>query len=291
MRACYPEAGEWPWACVDRDGDEACEYILEVDPWNVKSADGYACIEYDYSTGTVHYVQDLRDIVQRSGEDWVHGYPEVYYGFKPWSELYAADGTVTLPAEVSELSSLVIRVSYRVMHEEGLPVNFAIESWLTREEFRRGRVYEGDVEVMVWLYYSGMWPAGSRVGSITVPVLVGSREICATFDVWVAHMGWTYVALALDEPLSEGDVALPYGLILARALEYAGVGGVLYLEDVEVGTEYGAPGTTEARMEWWIYRFEISLQEKRPHGQEAVKPRFNQPRTRISLHLKCIYWV
>ena len=63
------EAGYWPWACVDRGGDEACEYILEVDPRNVKSADGYVCIEYDYSTGAVHYVRDLRDIVQRSGED------------------------------------------------------------------------------------------------------------------------------------------------------------------------------------------------------------------------------
>jgi len=32
----------------------------------------------------------------------------------------------------------------------------------------------------------------------------------------------------------------------------------LYLEDVEVGTEFGSPSTTNAHMEWWIYEFTMT---------------------------------
>ena len=255
----YPDE-LWPTAEIDLDGDGYNEYVIEINPWNIDSADGYAEMIFYPSNGTLHYVQALDNIVLRNPGSWVHGYPEIFYGNKPWNQYNATDGPVQLPARVTDLNNFYVTVSYRLNPEPGLPVNLAIESWLTRDQWRSTGIQYNEQEVMIWLYYDGLQPAGSKVGEIVVPIIVNGTEVNATFEVWKAFIGWEYIAFRITTPIKAGTVTLPYSPFISTAANITDLTDYtsLYLEDVEVGTEYGSPSTTSAHMEWWIYQFNLT---------------------------------
>ncbi|MEB3774294.1 MAG: cellulase family glycosylhydrolase [Desulfurococcales archaeon] len=255
----YPDE-EWPTAEIDLDNDGVNDYIIEINPWNIDSADGYAEMTYYLGNRTLYYVQELDNIVLRNPGSWVHGYPEIFYGNKPWNQYNATDGPVPLPASLSSLNNFYVTISYSLDPEPGLPVNLAIESWLTRDQWRSIGVHTDEQELMIWLYYDGLQPAGSKIGEIIVPIIVNGTEVNATFEVWKAFIGWEYIAFRITTPIKAGTVTLPYAPFISTAFNITDLSSYedLYLEDVEVGTEFGSPSTTSARMKWWIYAFNLT---------------------------------
>ena len=255
----YPEDGDWPTATIDLDGDGEAEYVIEINPWNIESASGSADMYYYKANHTLHYVQHLENIVLRNPGAWVHGYPEIYVGNKPWNQYAATDAPVPLPGRLSSLSNFRVTVSYRLNPEPGLPVNLAIESWLTRDRWRTSGVGAGEQELMIWLYYNGLQPAGQKLGEVVIPITVNGSRVNATFEVWRASLGWEYIAFRLKNPVKAGTVSLEYAPFISVAANITGIDNYtsLYLEDVEVGTEYGSPSTTSASLEWWITGFTL----------------------------------
>ncbi len=259
----YPEE-QWPTAEIDLDGDGDNEYVIEINPWNIESADGQAVMTYCADNATLHYTQELDNIVLRNPGSWVHGYPEIFYGNKPWNQYSATDGQVPLPGRLSDLNNFYVTVSYTLNPEPGLPVNLAIESWLTRDQWRTTGVNPDEQELMIWLYYDGLQPAGSKIGEIVVPIIVNGTMVNATFEVWKAFIGWEYIAFRITTPMKTATVTIPYAPFISAAANITDLAGYtsLYLEDVEVGTEYGSPSTTSAHMEWYIYAFNLTYTDE-----------------------------
>lgn len=271
----YPEE-RWPSATIDLDGDGLADYVIEVNPWNIASASGEAVETYYYCNHTLVYHMALDNVVLVNPGAWVHGYPEIWYGNKPWNSLYATDGPVRLPARLSEAQGFYVTVAYRLEPAEGLPVNLAIESWLTRDEWRSSGVMPGEQELMIWLYWSGLQPAGSKIGEITVPILVNGTPVNATFEVWKGTVGtgWEYIAFRITTPLKAANVTLPYMPFIREAARVTSIENYtsLYLEDVELGTEYGSPSTTSDHMDWVIYDFHLTPAETSMLGNETPAP-------------------
>ena len=254
----YPET-QWPTAKIDRNGNGIPEYIMEIDPWNIASADGKAVMTYDPATGIFKYSENLTNVVEKNAGGWVFAYPEVYYGNKPWNNYNATDGSIPLPEKVSNLSNFYVTLDYSLNYEQGLPINLALESWLTREKWRNSGIKGNEEEMMVWLYYDGMQPAGSKIGKITVPITVNGKAVNATFEVWKGNIGWEYIAFRIKTPIRSGNVTIPYAAFVREAMKVSSLSDYssLYLEDVELGTEHGSPSTTSAELNWAIRQFEL----------------------------------
>ena len=155
---------------IDLDRDGNYEYIIDINPWDIRSASGSAVMRFYIMSKAVVYEQDLKDI--KLGGDYVHGYPEIYYGNKPRGGIKALDGPIPLPGRVRDLNDFYITLNYTIEHDPSLPINLAVESWFTSEKFRTTGVYEGEIEMMIWFYWSSLSPAGSKIDEIVVPITV-----------------------------------------------------------------------------------------------------------------------
>jgi len=253
---------------IDLDKDGNYEYIIDTNPWDIRSASGSAVMRFYITSKAVVYEQDLKDIKLRG--DYVHGYPEIYYGNKPWGGIKALDGPVPLPERVRDLNDFYITLNYTIEHDSALPINLAVESWFTSEKFRTTGVYEGEIEMMIWFYWSSLSPAGSKIDEIVVPITVNGKAINAKFEVYLSKASnkWTYVAFKLTKPIKEGCVKFDYAPFIRKLKDLIPPEhlGSLYLEDIEVGTEYGSPYITEARLKWIIYEFKLEYTNKSLFG-------------------------
>jgi len=243
---------------VDTDGNGVYELVVELIHWNLVSARGVSVIRYCLSNQTYHYYQDLRDIVYR--EETVFGYPELYYGYKPWSRWGAYEGEVDLPSKVSEVPRFWVVANYSFTHQEGLPVDVATDSWITYA-WKPGRVGQGDAEIMIWFYHSNLVPAGRRIATVKCPTYINGRLLDAVYEVWHAEFEWRYIAFVLDPPLRRGSVAVDFSCILENAARLIDIHGSMYLNDVELGVEYGLPGHTRAAFRWDVYRFYVTTHD------------------------------
>lgn len=237
--------------------------VLEFNFWNVRSYNGNALLKFDGEK--VLFEADLYDIVQVDPNSWVHGYPEIYYGYKPWSGKGVSSDVLKLPRKVNDLPDFHVVLEYSLWHEERLPFNLAVESWITREERPRA-VTVGDVEMMIWLYNSILTPGGDRVGTLQVEMEVNGEVVETLWEVYYAEWGWDYLAFRLTTPLREGKVVLPVKPFVEKTKEvireFSKMKRVsnfdeMYFENVEVGTEFGDPRTKESRFGWEIREFSI----------------------------------
>lgn len=250
---------------IDLDNDGSYEYIMDINPWNIRSASGSAVMRFYLGPKVFVYEQNLEDIKLKDG--YVHGYPEIYYGNKPWGGNRALDGPVPLPERVENLNDFYVILNYTIEHDPTLPINLAVESWFTSEKFRTTGVYIGEIEMMIWFYYSSLNPAGSKVDEIVVPIVINGKTVNAKFEVYLTKMSnkWTYVAFKLTKPIREGYVKFNYAPFIRKLKDLVPPEHLssLYLEDIEVGTEYGAPYVTRARFKWIIYEFKLEYTDKK----------------------------
>lgn len=163
------------------------------------------------------------------GSNNVKAYPEIIYGWKPWS---GSSTSSDLPVQLTEVDSIVISFQKvrSILYGSG---NLTFDLWITSS----GQPNPGNIEheVMIWLERSILRPGGSNQATVTIDGY--------TYDFYRADWNWTYLAFILQ---AEEDVDV---LHLNTFLDFLiGEGHILadeYLASIEFGTEivYGSGNT------------------------------------------------
>jgi endoglucanase len=240
---------------IDTDGDGQLNFIVETNVWNITSASG--TIVMTYNNGLTVDI-DLSNIQQEDADGWVHAYPEIWYGAKPWNTLGpVTDGPVPLPRKLSELNDFTTTVTYSMNRtDSGTPYNFPLETWLTRDTNRgENAIQSNEIELMIWLDGQGLQGFGSQVGTFTS----GGR----TYNVYrsgaVSDPGWEGIAFTPVSPQSSGTVTIQWGPFIQEARKYSDRPDWedLYFTAVEIGTEFGSPDYLQAGLEWSLSQFTL----------------------------------
>ncbi|USG99642.1 hypothetical protein K1720_09090 [Thermococcus argininiproducens] len=240
------------------------ELIMEFNFWNIKEFNGSAELAYYRSNNTIMFYANLSGVVMKEPHRYVQGYPEVIYGYKPWTG-HKTQGD--LPIKIKELESFEVTLNYSLWHERDLPINLAMETWITAEE-KAKEIKEGDVELMVWLYSNSLIrPAGSKIDITKTKIVVNSTLREVEWEVWLYcnALPWDLITFRLKEPIKSGEIRLDVTPLLSTAKEVFEENlcrvekfDELYLEDWEVGTEFGGPHSRSANFGWQISKFEIN---------------------------------
>jgi hypothetical protein len=181
----------------------------------------------------------------------VFAYPEIIFGWKPWSGGTPSDARFPLRvADVQKLSLV-----YEVATEATGHYNLAPEVWLTREKPSGFAPNPSliSTEIMFWVESAGQArPAG---GIVDHTVVDGKR-----YDLWRMDgagdkgngQGWRLLSFTLRETERKGTIPID------DLLEYlAGAGQIdarEYVASVEFGNEIsGGRGTT------WVKRFQVEV--------------------------------
>ena len=244
---------KWP----DQSPVQVDRYIMQINMWNLKSASGSA--EMSYCGGAFSYSQDLVDITEINPGSWVAGYPEVWIGYKPWAGLGTPEPP--LPLTVSDVlkSNITISVEYKVdIPDPSLPFDFAFDIWVTKTPNQRS-VGPGEQEIMIWLYHQQLNPAGTQIGEVVIPISINGRQIDATFKVYKQpSMPWEYIAFVLDPPLRSASISFRLADFIKAASNATSLQNYynMWVDDVEIGSEFGSPSTTKASFRWTL-RMEV----------------------------------
>lgn len=238
---------------------------MELNFWNMDSYQGKTYLKYDNLADVVEFFADLSNIKQKNPSGWVLGYPEVFYGFKPWISNGVSVDKWMLPVQIKDLPNVVFKFGYEIWYKDNLPINLAMETWITKEKYPSS-VKEGEVEIMVWLYYNVLGPAGFKVGEVEIPIKIDGKEKKMSWEVWYAKMSWDYIAFRPVIPFDKAIVEVsikPFVLktreILSNYSERVKVADFdkMYFEVWEVGTEFGSPTTTNANFGFKFYGFDV----------------------------------
>ncbi len=238
---------------------------LELNFWNIERYEGETWMAFYKQEDTVEFYADIKNIVLRDRNSWVHGYPEVYYGYKPWSSHGTSIEKLILPIKTSEFPDVYFGVKYSIWYEKNLPLNFAMETWITREP-NQNSVSSGDIEMMVWLYANRLGPAGRKVSEVKIPIILNGVIKMITWDVYFNSGSWDYVTYKSKENIIEGEVNIPIKEFLKNLKDIIKSNSSritlekyenMYVTVWEVGTEFGDPYTREAKFGWSFSNFNI----------------------------------
>lgn len=238
---------------------------LELNFWNIATYEGNTWMAFYEKEDMVEYFADIKNIVLRDKNSWVHGYPEVYYGYKPWSAHGNSIEKLRLPTKVSEFPDVYFSMKYSLWYEKNLPINFAMETWITKEPYQT-TVTLGDIEMMVWLYANRLGPAGRKVAEIKIPIIFNGKEKDIIWEVYYSPGTWDYITYKSKENLIEGEVKIPINEFIKNLRSVISNNSrritpekydQMYVTVWEVGTEFGDPYTTEAKFGWRFSSFNI----------------------------------
>lgn len=237
---------------LDLDNDGIYDFIMNINPWNILNACGNAFMIYDFNTKTFHYEQYFWNITLKDPNLVIGGYPSIIHGNSPWNNYMALDGPIPLPTKVCELKDFYITISYNLKHSSDLPINFAVESWFTKDKFRSNGVKFDEVEMMIWLYWHNLQPAGHKIDELIIPIEVNNTLINAKFEVWYTIKIWHYFAFKIATPIKAGKIKFNYAPFIKEIIKIIGYNVThLYLEDIEIGSEYGF--SFKAFLKWTIH--------------------------------------
>ncbi|PLV60338.1 endoglucanase [Thermotoga sp. KOL6] len=235
---------------------------MELNFWNIQSYEGETWLKFDGEK--VEFYADISNIVLRNPSSWVHGYPEVYYGYKPWAA--HSSGVDFLPIKVKDLPDFYVTLGYSIWYENNLPINLAMETWITRQPDQTS-VSSGDVEIMVWFYNNILMPGGNKVGEFTTTVEINGVPTQTTWDVYFAPWGWDYIAFRIHSPLQEGRVKINVKDFVQKAEKILSLYstrvqnfGEMFFNVWEIGTEFGDPNTTAAKFGWTFNEIAIETE-------------------------------
>ncbi|MEM0325539.1 MAG: hypothetical protein QW733_00710 [Desulfurococcaceae archaeon] len=199
----------------------------------------------------------------------VVGYPEVYYGLKPWTPHIKPNMSkhLELPARLSELRTVLILVDYAVS-KSTTNYNFALDVWLLRDATVR-TPREGDLEVMIWLHredFTGtLRPAGRKATTLKAPVLVDGKITELDFEVWIQERigdGWTYVAFVLTHSKPQSEIGIDLTFFLVKAAEMLRLNREnLYVYSIELGFELFYNPIVEFQASVYRYSIAVSTRE------------------------------
>ncbi len=246
---------------------EKLPLTLELNFWNIAKYEGNTWMAFYNKEDTVEYFADIKNIVLKDKNSWVHGYPEVYYGYKPWSAHGISTEKLILPKKVVEFPEVYFNLKYYLWHEKNLPINFAMETWITKEPYQK-TVTSEDIEMMVWLYANRLGPAGRKVAEVKIPIILNGKPRDVVWDVYFSHGAWDYISYKSKENLIEGEVKIPINEFIKNLRSIIANNSrritsekydQMYVTVWEIGTEFGDPYTTEAKFGWKFSNFDIEL--------------------------------
>ncbi len=259
----YPK-DRYPTQMLDLNGDGVSDVMVAINPWNIKSAQGYQRMIIDLSTRSIKFISNLTNI---SPAEWVNGYPEIYIGRKPWDYSYVNGFDVVFPMKISKLKPFI--VSFHICIDSidpSINFNIAADAWIVRESIARSLgtpPSRGDIEIMVWLFNQNLQPAGSRIGEEVLPIVLNGTKYYKIFEVWkmdsVPWGGWMYIAFKpKDWSMKCGSVAYDPTQFVRTLSKYVDSIDIsnYYLLDWEIGTEWGSRTSNgRAIFEWTIRDF------------------------------------
>ncbi len=182
----------------------------------------------------------------------VFAYPQIIFGWKPWSGGEPTDAR--FPLKVADARNLSLH--YEVETEAEGSYNLAPEIWLTEsgEWSKEPKPKTITAEIMFWMdYKEGARPAGKVVET---PTFDG-----VTYELWKADEigdkgdgeGWTLYSFKSPTVQHRGTISIHQ--LLAHLVQKGHVDPNHYVASVEFGNEVmGGSGTT------WVKRFEVDLE-------------------------------
>jgi hypothetical protein len=147
------------------------EYTIQNNVWGATTAQ---CVDVPDTNATGFTVSQ-----SEHNQGSVASYPSIFKGCH-WGDCTVNSG---MPLQVNQVNNAPF--SWSVNANAPGTWNVAAEAWFSPiTDSTDG--YDGGAELMIWLDYQGMQPAGSQVATVSI----GG----ATWEVWFAQLAWNYVA-------------------------------------------------------------------------------------------------
>jgi len=250
---------------IDFNNDGIYDAVVEINPWNMKSAKGDQIMIIDVLKKSIETNISLIDVIPA---EWVNGYPEIAIGRKPWYTSYANGFRVSFPMKIRNATPFVISfyICIKDLHPQ-MNLNIAADAWIVREAIAKSpgtAPSNGDLEIMVWLFNQNLNPAGNKVGEITIPIALNESIVNAQWEVWrmdsVSWGGWQYIAF---KPKGWKHIC---GYVAYNPIDFVKAAAKFatfdisnhYLLGWEIGTEWGARTSNGvARLSWILKDFEV----------------------------------
>jgi hypothetical protein len=181
----------------------------------------------------------------------VFAYPEIIYGWKPWSGGASTDPR--LPMKVADVRRMQMRFAVDIDAKGAW--NVAPEVWLSRSGTATEEPDSGSIttEIMFWMDSHGMQPAGMRAGTVTVDGGAYTLWKYSSMGVGTGTTGWLYLAFVSATPRREGtiDLAAFFRALLDKGL----ISGENWVTSIEFGTEIaGGAGSV------WVRDYEVAVE-------------------------------
>ncbi len=256
--------GSWVYEC-GKDYTAYAGFLgLQGNYWNANCSGTNGTVKMSVNGG-LHTLVNLTKAEMRNPNLGVLGYPEAIYGYKPFGRIKTRiSQELPLPIAISNIPNAWINLRYEVVSHNSLRMNFSFDLWLTKGSEQAG-VFRGDLEFMIWLYYSNLRPAGSLEGTLKAPLTINGVTNDVEWEVWFGDTGqWNILTLRLINPLKAASVSLPLRVFIEKALSIVNGKSINitghYLNGLEVGTEYGPIKNGDAvQLEWIMHEYTIRI--------------------------------
>jgi hypothetical protein len=181
----------------------------------------------------------------------VFAYPEIIFGWKPWSGGKPSDSR--FPLKVGDIQHLAMH--YTVETEASGTYNLAPEIWLTRSGQWSAEPNPRLItaEIMFWMdYKDGARPAGRVIDEPTIDGI--KYELWKADNIGDMGDGKGWVLYSFKSPIIQHQGSISIHTLLRHMIEKQLVRADEYVASVEFGNEVmGGTGTT------WVKRFQVEV--------------------------------
>jgi hypothetical protein len=236
--------------CKDGDQMRNGPYVFENNQWGKAKAIG------PYSQCMLRRTVDG---ITQFGWQWewpgynasVFAYPEVIYGWKPWSGGKSTDPK--LPMKVTDIRTMRMKFDLDLQADGGY--NLAPEIWLTSTGEASLQPAPGRIttEIMFWMNHETMQPAGNFVEKVTVDG--------ADYQLWKLDgmggtgngAGWAYFAFLSARP--QNKATLDIRQFIQYLLSKKEISADTWVASIEFGNEIaGGKGTA------WLKEYSLLIE-------------------------------
>jgi hypothetical protein len=236
--------------CMDGDQMRNGPYVYENNQWGKAKASGSfsQCL-----------LRRTVDGVPQYGWTWdwpgfnasVFAYPEVIYGWKPWSGGRSTDPK--LPMKVTDIRTM--KMIFDLDLQAAGAYNLAPEIWLTSTGEASARAAPGRIttEVMFWMNHNNTQPAGTFMEKMTVDGFDYQLWKLDSMGDTGNGRGWVYYAFVSSRP--QNKATLDIRQFIQYLLSKNDIAAENYVASIEFGNEVaGGKGTA------WLKEYSLLIE-------------------------------